>query len=197
MCFTVTPRRLVDGQARYAEYTKGYNVTQISRMYRENERINAEKKVRIARTCELAGKLRSTNYLPPGETKKKRLAEAIGLEKLTTSVLRSDLDRDHHVGENELVLLACRLESQDGVPFSGDDLIDAFAGRESRSLRDLAGVIQELYVEKRRHQARAREALHVDVSPRNLGTSILLGGKGAVLESATDELDFHLRTQVV
>lgn len=43
-----TSRRLVDGQAKYAEYTKGYNVTQIRKIYRENERVNAEKKVRPA-----------------------------------------------------------------------------------------------------------------------------------------------------
>lgn len=144
-------KRLVDGQAKYAEYTKGYNVTQIRKIYRENERVNAEKK---------------------------RLAEAIGLQNLTTDILRSDTDRDHQVGENELALLATRLESRGGIPFTGDDLIEAFAGREDRSLRDLAGVVQELYVERRRHQVRTKEVLYMDGSPRNLGTSILLGDRG-------------------
>jgi len=143
-------KRLVDGQAKYAEYTKGYNVTQIRKIYRENERVNAEKK---------------------------RLAEAIGLQNLTTDILRSDIDRDHQVGQNELVLLASRLESRGGIPFAGEDLIEAFAGREDRSLRDLAGVVQELYVEGRRRQVRTKEVLYMDGSPRNLGTSILLGDR--------------------
>jgi len=168
--------RLVDGQTKYAKYTKGYNVTQIRNLYRENERINAEKKVRLtahAPTLQTTTKNSCKLTIP-----KKRLAEAIGLQMLTTTVLRSDHDRDHHVGDNELELLACRLEARGGVPFSGDDLVEAFAGRESRSLGDLVGVVQELYVEKRRHRVRTREVLRLDGgSPRHLGTSVLLGGQ--------------------
>ena len=101
------------------------------------------------------------------------LAEAVGIVELTKSILNTDINSDHHVGDAELSLLAHRVESIEGVPFSCEELCEQYKKEEVRNLRTLADVVRRLYIEKRREQVSLREAELLDKSPRNLGTQYL------------------------
>lgn len=98
------------------------------------------------------------------------MAEAIGIEKLTKSILRTDIDRDHYIGDAELALLAQRVESVEGIPFSREEVCERFRMEETRSLTNLANVVRSLYIEKRREQTALEEFAK---SPRNLGAPLL------------------------
>ena len=106
---------------------------------------------------------------------KQLLAEAIGIVELTQSILRTDDDRDHHVGDAELMLLSKRVESIEGIPFTKQELCNRFKLEETRTLRTLADVVRTLYIEKRRERvaAKASDELLGRKSPRTLGSSLL------------------------
>ena len=89
------------------------------------------------------------------------------------SILKTDIDGNHFIGEAELNLLAFRLESIDGVPFTGKEMIERFSYVETRSLVALVDVVRELYIEKRREQVSARERKELDRSPTKLGSHLL------------------------
>mmetsp|Transcript_35114 Transcript_35114/g.74902 ORF Transcript_35114/g.74902 Transcript_35114/m.74902 type:complete len:305 (+) Transcript_35114:166-1080(+) len=141
--------RLRTSLSRYEPYMDGYDIEGFRYLYEKNERIKQEKKL---------------------------LAEVIGLEKLTKSILSTDPDRDHYIGDAELALLARRIESIEGVPFTSDEVCERFRRGEegeARSLRNLADAVRILYIEKRREyfaSARAKAKEGADRrSPRNLG----------------------------
>lgn len=138
--------RLRSRLSRYKPLMKGYDISGITDLYHENERINKEKKL---------------------------LAESIGIEKLTKSILRTDVNKDHHVGDAELSLLAQRIESIEGVPFTSKEMCERFRQEETRSLRMLADVVRTLYIEKRREHVAAKAAEESAKSPRNIGNSLL------------------------
>eukprot|EP00585_Thalassiosira_rotula_P008583 CAMPEP_0196157888 /NCGR_PEP_ID=MMETSP0910-20130528/44855_1 /TAXON_ID=49265 /ORGANISM="Thalassiosira rotula, Strain GSO102" /LENGTH=135 /DNA_ID=CAMNT_0041422653 /DNA_START=390 /DNA_END=794 /DNA_ORIENTATION=+ len=133
---------------RYNDDLKGYKISEFKDLYDENRQINETKKL---------------------------LAEAIGIEKLTRSILQTDVDKDHFIGDAELSLLSHRIESVEGVPFTSADVCEQFRREEEkdRTLRRLAEVVQHLYIEKRRmvNVARANEEeMVMERSPRNLGS---------------------------
>mmetsp|Transcript_19665 Transcript_19665/g.42750 ORF Transcript_19665/g.42750 Transcript_19665/m.42750 type:complete len:113 (+) Transcript_19665:228-566(+) len=98
----------------------------------------------------------------------------MGLEKLTKSILRTDVNSDHYVGDAELSLLSNRLELIEGVPFTSQEMIDRFRLEEEQNLRTLADLVRTLYIEKRRGQEVAAKAAEVSVkSPRHLGGELL------------------------
>ena len=101
------------------------------------------------------------------------MAEAIGIEKLRKNILSTDVNKDHYVGDAELSLLATRIEINDGIPFSSDELCNRFKLEETRNLRTLADAAQTLYIEKRREQAVKRASEEIEKTPRNLGTPML------------------------
>ena len=81
-----------------------------------------------------------------------RLAEAIGLQKMLTSIMRCDGDSDHFVGNSELEILAHRLDLIEGVPFTSQELCHQFGLEDDQSLLKLADVFLTLYIKKRREQ---------------------------------------------
>ena len=97
------------------------------------------------------------------------------MQQLINSILKTDSDRDHYVGDSELLLLSHRLESIEGVPFTSDEMCERFRRGEGRSLRDLADTARGLYVEKRREEATVWRELSGEYrkSPRNLGQPLL------------------------
>jgi len=140
-------QRLKSTLSRYKAVIKGYDISGITDLYHENETINEQKKL---------------------------LAEAMGLEKLTKSILRTDVNSDHYVGDAELSLLSNRLELIEGVPFTSQEMIDRFRLEEEQNLRTLADLVRTLYIEKRRGQEVAAKAAEVSVkSPRHLGGELL------------------------
>lgn len=139
-------KRLKASMGRYRSMIKGYDISGITDLYHENERINEQSKL---------------------------LAEAMGIEKLSQSILRTDANRDHIVGDAELSLLAHRVESIEGVPFTCEELCDRYKLEEVRNLRTLTDVVRTLYVEKRREQVSKRAAEESEKSPKNLGTPFL------------------------
>jgi len=82
----------------------------------------------------------------------RRLAEAIGLQKMLTSIMRCDGDSDHFVGNSELEILAHRLDLIEGVPFTSQELCHQFGLEDDQSLLKLADVFLTLYIKKRREQ---------------------------------------------
>ena len=102
-----------------------------------------------------------------------QLAEAIAFETLIKSVLDTDSNSDHFIGDAELNLLAYRLESIEGVPFTGQEMCDRFSRAKARSLSNLADVVRNLYIEKRREQVAARARKELKRSPKNLGAFLL------------------------
>jgi len=99
--------------------------------------------------------------------------------ELTQSILRTDDDSDHHVGDAELMLLSKRVESIEGIPFTSQEMCNRFKLEEARTLRTLADVVRTLYIEKRRERvvAKASDELQGRKSPRTLGSSLLWKGK--------------------
>lgn len=85
----------------------------------------------------------------------RRLAEAIGLQKMLTSIMRCDGDSDHCVGNSELEILAHRLDLIEGVPFTSQEMCHQFGLKDDQSLLKLADVFLTLYIKKRREQVAA------------------------------------------
>lgn len=138
--------RLKLSLGRYQNMIKDYDISGISDLFHENEKINEQKKL---------------------------LAEAIGMQKLTKCILQTDANKDHHVGEAELSLLAHRIELVEGVPFTTDELFNRFRLEENQNLRNLADVVRRLYADKRREQARTKAMGETENSPRKLGAPLL------------------------
>lgn len=77
------------------------------------------------------------------------------------------------MGDTELKILALRVESVEGIPFTSQELRERFRKEEDRSLRNLADTVRTLYIEKRRQQKHQRIADEFDKSPQNLGAPML------------------------
>lgn len=106
----------------------------------------------------------------------------MGIQKLTRSILETDADGDHYVGNAELCLLAQRIGSIEGVPFESDELRDRFKERSkreegARTLRNLADTVRILYFEKRREGKVAKASEGTDMSPMNICTPVLWNRK--------------------
>mmetsp|Transcript_4954 Transcript_4954/g.10842 ORF Transcript_4954/g.10842 Transcript_4954/m.10842 type:complete len:309 (-) Transcript_4954:2823-3749(-) len=141
--------KLNAGLRKYENLMQGYDRAQIADLYRDNASINEEKK---------------------------QIAEAIGLQKLTKLLLQTDIDRDHWVGDAELSILAQRIDGIEGIPFTKEEMCKKFQReKEDRSLQNLADVVRNLYITKRKEQFRLRAARggSPGKSPRNLGNSLL------------------------
>ncbi|KAL3784191.1 hypothetical protein HJC23_001390 [Cyclotella cryptica] len=108
---------------------------------------------------------------------KKQLAEALAFENLLRSVLRTDTDGDHFIGDSELNLLAYRLEQIEGVPFTAQELCTRFNRWTTKNLRTLVDCVRTLYIEKRREQVLAKATKQTERSPRNLGAHLLWNDK--------------------
>jgi len=139
-------KRLKASMGRYASMIKGYDISGVTDLYHENERINEQIKL---------------------------LAEAMGIEKLTQCILRTDVNRNHFVGDAELTLLAHRVELIEGVPFTCEELCDRYKLEDVRTLRSLTDVVHSLYIEKRREQVAKEAAEGSEKGPKNLGTPFL------------------------
>ena len=123
------------------------------------------------------------------QKQKQLLAESIGLVDLSKSILKTDPNKNHHVGEAELTLLSKRVELIDGIPFTKEELCHRFFGggvvennknsssnnqKQQQTLCNFVNVVITLYIEKRREQAvMKRDDELIEKSPRNLGRSLL------------------------
>ncbi|KAL9185505.1 hypothetical protein ACHAXT_003282 [Thalassiosira profunda] len=136
---------------RYKLLVEGYDLPDITNLYHESESILFQKK---------------------------QLAEAIGLQELTKSILSTD-QRDHFVGEAELSLLAQRIESIEGVPFRTGEVCQRFRQEEEQTLDNLADLCTLMYIEKRRVQ-HATKILVDGESPRKLGAQLLWKKKAGI-----------------
>lgn len=101
------------------------------------------------------------------------MAEAIALQDLLRSVIQTDMDGDHFIGDSELNMLAFRLQQIEGVPFTGEELCTRFARWPSKNLRNLVDCVRTLYIEKRSQQVVDKEIHQSERLPRQLGTHLL------------------------
>ncbi|KAL7520501.1 hypothetical protein ACHAWX_005220 [Stephanocyclus meneghinianus] len=108
---------------------------------------------------------------------KKHLAEALAFENLLRSVLQTDKDGDHFIGDAELNVLSYRLEQIEGVPFTAQELCTQFNRWTTKNLRTLVDCVRTLYIEKRREQVLAKATHQTERSPRNLGAHLLWNDK--------------------
>lgn len=107
-----------------------------------------------------------------------QMVEAIALQDLLSSVIQTDMNGDHFIGDSELNMLAFRLQQIEGVPFSGEELCTRFARWPgTKNLRSLVDCVRTLYIEKRREQVAAKEAHQTERLPRQLGTHLLWNDK--------------------
>jgi hypothetical protein len=106
-----------------------------------------------------------------------QLVEAIALQDLLSSVIQTDMNGDHFIGDSELNMLAFRLQQIEGVPFTGEELCTRFAKWPTRNLRSLVDCVRTLYIEKRREQVAAKEAQQSERLPRQLGAHLLWNDK--------------------
>ncbi len=88
-------------------------------------------------------------------------------------ILRTDTNKNHIVGDAELNLLAYRIQSIEGVPFTGREMIERFGNSRKRNLTSLVDVVQELYIEKRREQTSERAKFPMEGSPTKVGSHLL------------------------
>ena len=102
-----------------------------------------------------------------------QLAEAMAFETLLKSVLQTDTNGDHFIGDSELNMLAFRLQQIEGVPFSAEQLCTRFASWPTKNLRSLVDCVRTLYIEKRREQNADKEKNQIERSPRHLGAHLL------------------------
>lgn len=93
------------------------------------------------------------------------------------SVLQTDKDGDHFIGDAELNMLAYRLEQIEGVPFTAQELCIRFNRWTTKNLRTLVDCVRQLYIEKRREQVLAKATKQTERSPRNLGAHLLWNDK--------------------
>ena len=105
------------------------------------------------------------------------MAEALAFETLLKSVLQTDKNGDHFIGDSELNMLAFRLQQIEGVPFTAEQLCTLFARWPTKNLRSLVDCVRTLYIEKRREQFAAKEANQSERSPRHLGAHLLWNDK--------------------
>lgn len=105
------------------------------------------------------------------------LAEALAFENLLRSVLQTDKDGDHFIGDAELNVLSYRLEQIEGVPFTAQELCTQFNRWTTKNLRTLVDCVRTLYIEKRREQVLAKATNQTERSPRNLGAHLLWNDK--------------------
>ena len=108
---------------------------------------------------------------------RQQLAEALAFENLLRSVLQTDKDGDHFIGDAELNVLAYRLEQIEGVPFTAQELCTQFNRWTTKNLRTLVDCVRTLYIEKRREQVLAKATEQTERSPRNLGAHLLWNDK--------------------
>ncbi|KAL7528491.1 hypothetical protein ACHAWF_004061 [Thalassiosira exigua] len=138
--------RLESCVTQYESLMKGYDRSGVRDLFHENKQIIKEKK---------------------------QLAEAIGLQKLIKSILITDANRDHRVGDAELSILTQRIQLIEGVPFTSEEVCERFGMLESKSLRNLAEVVQTLFIEMRREQIAVKMAEESEKSPKSLGAPFL------------------------
>ena len=135
--------------------------------------------------------LKHMHIVPHTQKQKQLLAESIGLLDLSKSILKTDPNKHHHVGEAELTLLSKRVELIDGIPFTKEELCHRFWGggvveennknsssnnnqQQQQTLCNFVNVVITLYIEKRReHAVMKRDDELIEKSPRNLGRSLL------------------------
>ena len=120
-------QQLTANLSKYKPLMKGYDASDVTQLYNESERINKENKF---------------------------LAEAIRVDELIQSILNTDDDAYHIVGDAEFNILSKRIQSIDNVPFTLQELTTRFKRQsmEGRTLRFLSDIMLMLYVEKRRQQ---------------------------------------------
>jgi len=95
-----------------------------------------------------------------------------------TSVIQTDQNGDHLIGDAELNMLAFRLQQIEGVPFTGEKLCNRFAKWPGKKdLRNLVDCIRTMYIEGRRKQVIAKETHQTERLPRQLGTHLLWNDK--------------------
>ena len=102
------------------------------------------------------------------------------MQKLTATILRADLDNNHHVNDLELKLLTLRIELIDGLPFSSQDLRERFRKQKdecNKSLRHLADTIRTLYLEKREQQHHKQLRGKLDINSHMMSVPVLLRRK--------------------
>ena len=120
-------QQLTANLSKYKPLMKGYDSSDVTQLHNESERINKESKF---------------------------LAEAIRVEELIKSILETDDDSHHIVGDAEFNILSKRIQSVDGVPFTLQELTNRFKRQsmEERTLRSLVDIVIMLFVENRRKQ---------------------------------------------
>lgn len=104
----------------------------------------------------------------------------MAFENLLTSVMQTDNNGDHFIGDSELNMLAYRLEQIEGVPFTSQELCVRFNRWGTKNLRALVDCVRTLYIEKRREQVLAQKQCESVRSPRNIGTHLLWNDKLAL-----------------
>ena len=84
----------------------------------------------------------------------KAILEAMTLDKIVRMILKSDVNRDHTIGEAELNILALRIDAAAGtnIPFTVEELCNRFRLVESRSINSFADTALVLYIEKRQEK---------------------------------------------
>jgi hypothetical protein len=84
----------------------------------------------------------------------KAILEAMTLDKIVRMILKSDVNRDHTIGEAELNILALRIDAAAGtnIPFTVEELCNRFRLVESRSINSFADTAFVLYIEKRQEK---------------------------------------------
>jgi len=121
-------QQLTTNLSKYKPLMKGYDASDVTQLHNESERISNENKY---------------------------LAEAIRLDELIKSILETDDDSQHVIGDAEFNILSKRIQSIDSVPFTLQELTTQFKRQpmEERTLGSLAfDIVLMLYVEKRRQQ---------------------------------------------
>ena len=119
--------RVTANLSKYKPLMKGYDASDITQLHNESERINKENMY---------------------------LTEAIRLDELIKSILDTDDDAHHIVGDAEFNILSKRIQSVDSIPFTLQELTTRFKRQsmEERTLRSLADLVLMLTIENRRKQ---------------------------------------------
>lgn len=134
---TLSPYKKMEGYDNYREYTK------------------IKEEQRVSEKCMCHNNQWGRCLTLSAFCLSQRLAEAIGLQKMLTSIMRCDGDSDHCVGNSELEILAHRLDLIEGVPFTSQEMCHQFGLKDDQSLLKLADVFLTLYIKKRREQVAA------------------------------------------
>jgi hypothetical protein len=105
------------------------------------------------------------------------MVEAVAFQDLLNSVIQTDKNGDHIIGDSELNMLAFRLQQIEGVPFTAQELCTRFAKWPGKSLLCLVDCVRSLYIEKRREQVVAKGTNQTERMPRQLGAHLLWNDK--------------------